>query len=807
MKSTIFLNTVCSRITVRDPFLAKWAVERIRDVRERSMEEADDLAQSLFDEDTVRALLTPATNDLLMVGLLRELPDDLLIPHLPPLADRWHELPYLCIGSVSRLLVKHLPDRATEIFLSYISGSDRHYDRMTHIMIAAGQLPPPQRKEVTEALMGLAFKANGKHPFDSPATFHLFNLAWQTGHSCYNDLLLSFAEVFPRETLDHLDRYQELLVEILMGETRPLNLITDYYEGYVIPAFSELPLFLPDGALGAELDEAVKRLGDFDYRHTADFYERHRQRLPERVRQALDLLLAEWLKLPELDSDDIENTSSLFVIFPACIAAAAWVAEPEAPVGDTGALLAYLETDLRNIPLSDTVISHFLAMDRHEAVTLLSERFEKNKDTFAALHLTEIMGRLGWCEFAPLLVRLLDTDFDELCQNIETALKRVGASALDVIIETLEADTEHGFFYLTSVLESIGGEKVADYLDRNLERLMREDKEWAMSLVEAVPEQRFTHRLAPLVGKGQYLIDEAWLLLNKLHGIASPEQDTIEKAWYAHEAENARMRDSFEDGDIAASVPSVLRLEMFCSVCGDVSRYKVKKVYISLSKTEELPYVADELKCIACDAGDSLEPTQQGAMAVTLEATRFSMISDKEARMRAMERSPVHILPTVTVMKKEMAIREGFALYQEKIAAEPGNAEYRIGLGNMFTFVDRKKQARVCYEEAVRMEPRLLEGCYQLAIMENENGHYQEAFLVLQQGVAKLPDVHFPHVDAARRSEFVNEYVSFYNGLKGYLKIPGPLIHHSMFGLPAKVGRNDPCTCGSGKKYKKCCGG
>ena len=22
----------------------------------------------------------------------------------------------------------------------------------------------------------------------------------------------------------------------------------------------------------------------------------------------------------------------------------------------------------------------------------------------------------------------------------------------------------------------------------------------------------------------------------------------------------------------------------------------------------------------------------------------------------------------------------------------------------------------------------------------------------------------------------------------------------------AQVGRNDPCTCGSGKKYKKCCG-
>nr|WP_298485451.1 SEC-C metal-binding domain-containing protein [uncultured Ruminococcus sp.] len=24
--------------------------------------------------------------------------------------------------------------------------------------------------------------------------------------------------------------------------------------------------------------------------------------------------------------------------------------------------------------------------------------------------------------------------------------------------------------------------------------------------------------------------------------------------------------------------------------------------------------------------------------------------------------------------------------------------------------------------------------------------------------------------------------------------------------LEKKVGRNDPCPCGSGKKYKKCCG-
>ena len=30
----------------------------------------------------------------------------------------------------------------------------------------------------------------------------------------------------------------------------------------------------------------------------------------------------------------------------------------------------------------------------------------------------------------------------------------------------------------------------------------------------------------------------------------------------------------------------------------------------------------------------------------------------------------------------------------------------------------------------------------------------------------------------------------------------GPLPRHA-----AKIGRNDPCPCGSGQKYKKCCAG
>ena len=50
------------------------------------------------------------------------------------------------------------------------------------------------------------------------------------------------------------------------------------------------------------------------------------------------------------------------------------------------------------------------------------------------------------------------------------------------------------------------------------------------------------------------------------------------------------------------------------------------------------------------------------------------------------------------------------------------------------------------------------------------------------------------------------EFVGFYNALRQELRrIDLPALHISALEPPVKVGRNDPCPCGSGKKYKKCC--
>jgi uncharacterized protein len=50
--------------------------------------------------------------------------------------------------------------------------------------------------------------------------------------------------------------------------------------------------------------------------------------------------------------------------------------------------------------------------------------------------------------------------------------------------------------------------------------------------------------------------------------------------------------------------------------------------------------------------------------------------------------------------------------------------------------------------------------------------------------------------------------IATYWRAKGSTQISMPLLHgqSSQPDPPAKVGRNQPCPCGSGKKFKKCCG-
>ncbi len=54
--------------------------------------------------------------------------------------------------------------------------------------------------------------------------------------------------------------------------------------------------------------------------------------------------------------------------------------------------------------------------------------------------------------------------------------------------------------------------------------------------------------------------------------------------------------------------------------------------------------------------------------------------------------------------------------------------------------------------------------------------------------------------------QFMHEVSEFQQIDGAWYYVDGHVPIQTPYVAPARVGRNDPCLCGSGKKFKKCCG-
>ena len=108
---------------------------------------------------------------------------------------------------------------------------------------------------------------------------------------------------------------------------------------------------------------------------------------------------------------------------------------------------------------------------------------------------------------------------------------------------------------------------------------------------------------------------------------------------------------------------------------------------------------------------------------------------------------------------------------------------------------------------------KLLDAVIHLAETLVQTGKKVEALDVLEEAQKNSSRW---QTGAARPLERRGEFTRLYNDLRRQLR-PGessvataaaaaPVVSPGSPATPHKVGRNDACPCGSGKKYKKCCG-
>jgi preprotein translocase subunit SecA len=85
-------------------------------------------------------------------------------------------------------------------------------------------------------------------------------------------------------------------------------------------------------------------------------------------------------------------------------------------------------------------------------------------------------------------------------------------------------------------------------------------------------------------------------------------------------------------------------------------------------------------------------------------------------------------------------------------------------------------------------------------------GEDERAFELLDQALEAKDRWRFFMVDAQGPGQLAAQFALLYNELRCRLRrVDWASLHGSFLGAGRKVGRNDPCPCGSGKKYKKCC--
>jgi tetratricopeptide (TPR) repeat protein len=446
----------------------------------------------------------------------------------------------------------------------------------------------------------------------------------------------------------------------------------------------------------------------------------------------------------------------------------------------------------------DALLERLLSFSKEEIISALTGSIEKLKDNNGGNTLVRLMGDLGWMEFIqPLILSTNDTNGDYLCEAAMFALSNIGESARDALIAQWDELDSCQQIYGATVLESVGGDAVVDFALSRFDELVREDFERWCNLAQAVPDVRLLEKLRPEVRRKQALIDETYYRLCRLLDAEGKELPEVHQRILQERQRQQNAMKNFHRGDFVSD-RKTLHLSLRCTACGEVNGYDVKAVVIDDKGGN--PLVADEFPCLSCGEFVEFEFEPIARMALLAETIRV------QAAHAAGDRKVNALISVGKVRASDetvLPLTTAFADWREKIHNNPNDWLSLFRLGNIQGHINRPKASLDSFRKAHAINPQSMETIVNLAAKLDEFGKKKEAFELLTRS---LKDSANWQTISGHPAEKGWEVAQLYNQLRRELgRDDLPALHPSFMGSVPKVGRNDPCPCGSGKKYKKCC--
>lgn len=779
-----------------DPIILDWALNYYRDIPASALLRKE-LDATWFHDINLRRWLGEGGGDAgdwdtveACNQLIRGLPETAFVNFASTLTNRWSTWPAGAADPITRLVATIDPDRAAQTFSAYLKQPPLAVNRVWAIAANLDKLQAESARSLFEQLLPLTY-SNRKT--DLPLLQQsLFSAA----------IKLNRPEELPRlfdgffTSAKHRQQFDvELAAKSLFGHN---SYVRAYFWRRSVdqaPSFTSLaPLFQSDAPL-AEMDAVAEEETPLPL--ALALLEIHRERLP-----------ASGIAWEIIQRSAVVNDPNALVALAGLALAAVAAAFEHSSIDvsamtadDAFALLTMnVDTNIHYAAIRDVVRD----WPKPEVTASAIRHLESSRDGNGGITVARLMGDLGWGEFVPPLVACIDdSSGDFLCEAAADALLKIGAPARDELIAGWDELDGTQQIYGGSVVIRVGGTPVADFVLARSDKLMQEGAEQWCRFVLAAPDYRLVELVRTKLPLDHPVINETAYCLFRLLDSNDPALPGLREKIMLRRARQQQRRNALFGGE--ASPIGKPELELRCGACNEVNLYDVGQVIYDPAPGSRTYLIADEFPCKACGKSAEFDLEASARMALIGEALRLTAAVADGIKPDSPRIAQINVVASDGSVQ---SINSACHRLQEKVRENPRDWLSWHRLSNINVSINRPNAALMCSREAYALNPLLLEIIYNAAARLQEAGQAHQALDLLSSALQRIDEW-------TSQSIFIEQegidFAELYNDLRqktgrNYLPALHPrfIVGHANL-APKKPGRNDPCSCGSGKKYKKCC--
>ncbi|MCL0093371.1 SEC-C metal-binding domain-containing protein [Dehalococcoidia bacterium] len=446
---------------------------------------------------------------------------------------------------------------------------------------------------------------------------------------------------------------------------------------------------------------------------------------------------------------------------------------------------------------------------------------------------------------------------DVLAEEAGEPLRKAGVPASQYIIEHYPQMSGDLRTLILHILDSLPTPQVVDFCLEHFEdyTCSRDPSEFVGCLGE-IGSDRF---LAPLLREwkeGEVGIGRAIKLISEIHSVRDEQIDRVIR--------DAERRARHPEDALERPI-SLFPLR--CTECGHTYHYELRNIYMDKGGQ---PIIGDIIQCKGCRSIETYEMTIHTRFGIIAEMMRLVALKEAQERetFDSLD-TPLKVYDKFRLRalgRKVKSAGEAYHLLKGEIEKHPQDAVLQRHMGNVIRNGGRPDLALPYYLEAIRLNPHDAESYHCIVDTFIERGQYREAIPYLERLIplcreskldedlrrglfsALLNQVNIIQEETGHKVElfplakpddlreakgpitlnirsfdpsdpegFEWLYHAFRYGrapkeaIKSDFTLeasrPPEVLRQSPVLRPVrKIGRNDPCPCGSGKKYKKCCG-